>query len=187
MRRNDKEDFFSVLLVRVLERARKALEVLPLGSAEVESGVATLKALCEGGEKKIVVSSLAGVMRALGGKQSVAARVFMSVMDDDEKRELEALSQEATKKAKSASRLGAPTHAPIDGFDCITSFVEELRQIGVPKRLLSDVQVRTARFSCFSFERTAFCHSRSKQNDCKNGRKAKGSSEGESDSDKWCC
>lgn len=146
MRRNDKEDFFSVLLLRVLERARKALEVLPLASPEVESGVAKLKALCDNGERKIVVSSLAGVMRALGGKQSVAARVFMSVMDDDEKRELEALSQEATKRAKNGSRLGATTRASTDGFDRVTSFVEELRQIGVPKRLLSDVQVRTARF-----------------------------------------
>jgi hypothetical protein len=125
---------------------RKALEVLPLGSTEVDSGVAKLKALCDNGKGKIVVSSLAGVMRALGGKQSVAARVFMSVMDDDEKRELEALSQEATKRAKNGSRSGTPTHAPTNGFDRITSFVEELRQIGVPKRLLSDVQVRAARF-----------------------------------------
>ncbi len=97
MRRKEKEDFFSVLLLRVVERARKALEVLPLASTDVDSGVAKLKALCKNGERKIVVASLAGVMRALGGKQSVAAHVFMSVMDDDEKRELEALSQEDTK------------------------------------------------------------------------------------------
>lgn len=146
MRRNDKEDFFSVLLLRVLERARKALEVLPLASTEVESGVAKLKALCDNGERKIVVSSVAGVMRALGGKQSVAARVFMSVMDDDEKGEFEALSQEATKRTKVQVAWELQRVLQPMAFDRVTSFVEELRQIGVPKRLLSDAQVRTARF-----------------------------------------
>jgi hypothetical protein len=135
MQRRDTE--FSVLLRRVLERARKALEVLAGSSVDVDSGIDKLQVLCNGNEK--VVSSLAGVMRALG-KHSVAARVFMSVMDDDEKSELEALSREAVKRAKNGRRaLGEPDNR-------ISAFVNELRQIGVPKRLLSDIQERTMRF-----------------------------------------
>jgi hypothetical protein len=149
---NDETDRFSVLLHRVLERARKALEVLPVASTEVDSGIAMLKALCSG-NGKIVVSSLAGVMRTLG-KQSLAGRVLMSVMDDEEKDELEVLSREAAKRAKNGNRLDT-TQGETDGnFDRVSAFVDELRQIGVPKRLLGDVQVRTARFLASALSET---------------------------------
>jgi len=39
-------------------------------------------------------------------------------------------------------------------FDRISAFVDELRQIGVPKRLLGDVQVRTARFLASALSQT---------------------------------
>ena len=77
----------------LLLRAKSAMEAFPGGTDDVSYA---LFDSCDG------VTSISDVMRQLGGERSVAAKVFLSVMDPDERQYLEGC---ATKRKKQQAEL----------------------------------------------------------------------------------